>query len=323
MFYVAYWGTLGTQGFWYMKSPKELLQTMLSKVGDGSTSATVDILKELITIQLDEAGTLSKRIGDGKKLAISRMKVIGALDSSDVKCLRNMPQLEMLDLTDARIVTGGCYYIEAWYCQNEEDMMGLYMFHRNAKLRSILFPKGVLAVRPMAFRRCSSLSEVVFSPVLERIDDRAFSYCDSLEQVSFPPVLKTIGARAFSHCKSLKMIQCESVINIGGYAFSDCPSLSSVNFGSALQNIGDMAFAGTALTSVCFPASLKEMGTDVFKECRLLTAIHMSSSVPPFAKSDTFEGMNTDACTLFVPKGAKNNYWLANGWEKFKNIVEK
>ena len=70
-----------------MKSPKELLQTMLSKVGDGTSSATVEILKELVTIQLDEAGTLSTRIGDDKKLAISRMKVNGALDSSDVKCL--------------------------------------------------------------------------------------------------------------------------------------------------------------------------------------------------------------------------------------------
>ena len=239
-----------------MKNPKELLQTMLSKVGCGFSPASVEVLKELVTIQLDEPGTLSKRIGDDKRLAISRMKVIGALDSSDVKCLRNMPQLEELDLSESKIVTGGCYYIEAWYCQNEEDVMGLYMFHRNAKLKSIIFPKGVLAIRPMAFRRCSALSEVVFSPALERIDDRAFSYCDSLEQLRFP-------------------------------------------------------------------ASLKKMGTDVFKGCRQLTAIHMGSEVPPFAKSDTFEGMNTDACTLFVPKGAKDNYWLADGWEKFRNIVEE
>ena len=55
-----------------MKSPKELLQTMLSKIGDGTSFATVEILKELVTIQLDEAGTLSMRIGDDKKLAISR-----------------------------------------------------------------------------------------------------------------------------------------------------------------------------------------------------------------------------------------------------------
>ena len=176
---------------------------MLSKVGGGFSSASVEVLTELVTIQLDEAGTLSKRIGDDKRLGISRMKVIGALDSSDVKCLRNMPQLEELDLLDARIVTGGCYYIEAWYCQNEQDVMGLYMFHRNAKLKSIIFPKGVLAIRPMAFRRCSALAEVVFSPVLERIDDRAFSYCDSLEQLSFPPALQTIGARAFVDRKSV------------------------------------------------------------------------------------------------------------------------
>ena len=247
-----------------MKNPKELLQTMLSKVGCGFSPASVEVLKELVTIQLDEPGTLSKRIGDDKRLAISRMKVIGALDSSDVKCLRNMPQLEELDLSESKIVTGGCYYIEAWYCQNEEDVMGLYMFHRNAKLRSIIFPKGVLAIRPMAFRRCSALSEVVFSPALERIDDRAFSYCDSLEQLSFPAALQTVGPRAFVHCKSLKKVQCESVVNIGEFAFSDCPALSLVNLGSALQNIGDLAFAGAALASVSFPASLKKMGTEVF-----------------------------------------------------------
>ena len=152
---------------------------------------------------------------------------------------------------------------------------------------------------------------------------RPFSYCDSLEQVSFPPALQTVGPRAFVHCKSLKKVQCESVVNIGEFAFSDCPALSLVNLGSALQNIGDLAFAGAALASVSFPASLKKMGSEVFKACRQLTAIHMGSEVPPFAKSDTFEGMNTDACTLFVPKGAKDNYWLADGWEKFKNIVEE
>ena len=296
---------------------------MLSKVGGGSSSATVDILKKQVTIQLDETGTLFKRIGKNKQLAISRMKVIGALDSSDVKFLRKMSGLEVLDLSDARIVTGGSYYIEAWYCQNEEDMMGLHMFHRNTKLKSIVFPKGIVAVRPMAFRRCSALSEVVFSPVLERIDDCAFSYCDSLAQVCFPSVLKTIGIRAFSHCKSMKAIQFESVVNIGDFAFSGCSSLSSVNLGSALQNIGDMAFDGASLASVCLPASLKSMGSKVFNGCRQLTAIHMVSSVPPEAKQDTFDGINLDACTLFVPKGAKNNYWLPDGWEKFKHIVEE
>ena len=296
-----------------MKSPKELLQTMLSKVGGGNSSSAVEILQELVTIQLDEAGTLSTRIGDDKKLGISRMKVKGALDSSDVKCLRKMPRLEMLDLADARIVTGGSYYIDAWYCQNEENMMGLHMFHHKDKLKSIIFPKGVVAVRPMAFRRCSALSDVVFSPVLEKIEDRAFSYCDSLKQVSFPPALKTIGIGAFGHCKSLKTILCESVVNIEELAFNDCPSLLSVNFGSALQNIGDMAFAGSSLTSVSLPASLKTMGSKVFNGCRQLSAIHIASSVPPVAKQDTFDGINLAACTLYVPKGAKDNYWLPDG----------
>lgn len=159
--------------------------------------------------------------------------------------------------------------------------------------------------------------------MLEKIEDRAFSYCDSLKQVSFPPALKTIGISAFGHCKSLKTILCESVVNIEELAFNDCPSLLSVNFGSALQNIGDMAFAGSSLTSVSLPASLKTMGSKVFNGCRQLSAIHIASSVPPVAKQDTFDGINLAACTLYVPKGAKDNYWLPDGWEKFKHIVEE
>ena len=96
-----------------------------------------------------------------------------------------------------------------------------------------------------------------------------------------------------------------------------------MNFGSALQDIGDMAFAGSSLTSISLPASLKTMGSKVFNGCRQLSAIHIASSVPPVAKQDTFDGINLAACTLYVPKGAKDNYWLPDGWEKFKHIVEE
>ena len=224
------------------------------------------------------------------------------MDSTDVGYLRNMPHLEVLDLSDARIVVGGDYYIKSLYCQNENDVIGLYMFHRNASLRSIIFPKSVRIVRAFAFRRCTLLSEVHFSEVLELIGERAFSYCESLRTVQFPSSLKYIRDMAFTHCKQLKAIQFpESVVSIGSYVFEDCP----------------------ALTSICLSSSLQNIGSDVFNGCLQLTSIHAACMVPALAKTNTFDGIDVEHCTLFVPKGSKERYTVAGGWKVFKHIIEE
>lgn len=307
-----------------MRNPKEMLHALLAKMGSGEVGVSADELKELITIQLDKAGSLPNRIGVDKKMRISHLRLIGELNSTDFRFIREMPRLEVLDLVHARIVTGGSYYIKQLYCQTEDDVIGLYLFHRNPTLRVISFPKDVTSVRPLAFRRCKALSVIHFSEALERIEDRAFSYCDALETVQFPAALRDIRSRAFSHCKNLKTVSfSDSLVRIGEFAFGDCSSLQTIHFGVSLQTIENLAFAHTAITSVAFPRSLQEIGASIFEGCRSLTSIHVSSEIPPQAEPESFSGLNLKHCTLYVPKGTKNNYWLANGWEKFEHIVEE
>lgn len=285
-----------------MNSFKTLLHNILPKKDEKTSQANLDVLQTLISVQVDKAGTLSQHIDKVGKSRISRLKVNGDLNSTDVRSIREMPHLEVLDLADARIVVGGDYYMKALYCQNEEDAIGLYMFHRNATLREITFPKDVRVVRAFAFRRCVSLSDVHFSEVVEQIGERAFSYCEALGSIQFPESLKSIREMAFTHCMSLRSVELpDSVDNLGDYVFADCPVLLSVSLSSSLQNVGSGIFAG----------------------CTRLSAIHAKGVNPAFAKSSSFEGVNVEACILYVPKGQKEKYATANGWKVFKRIVEE
>ncbi len=300
MFFIANWGFLANCMF--MNKLKTLLHNIFPKGGVDASEKSVEILKERLSVKLEKAGSLSLSIGEKNNLRIAHLKIEGDLNSNDVGFLRSMTNLETLDLSAANIVVGGDYYIKSLYCQTEDDTIGLYMFHRHAHLRSMVFPRDVRIVRAFAFRRCTALREVHFSDVLEMIGERAFSYCGSLESICFPATLKTIREMAFKHCESLKAMNLpDSVDTIGDYAFADCPSLTSVILSSSLRNLGMEIFAG----------------------CTHLSSIHAKGCTPAFAKSSSFDGLNLQSCTLYVPKGTKEKYAEANGWKAFKNIVEE
>ena len=76
-------------------------------------------------VTLDEAGTLSNFILDGKKYTIKNLTIIGPLNGADLRLLRDMAgadydkkttggKLEVLDLKEAIFVSGG-----PWYIQND------------------------------------------------------------------------------------------------------------------------------------------------------------------------------------------------------------
>ena len=93
-----------------------------------------------------------------------------------------------------------------------------------------------------------------------------------------------------------------SVTSIGESAFGACYGLTSIEIPSSVTSIGESAFSGCyGLTSVvsCIAAE------DLF-------AIN----------AETFSGIDNDACTLYVPAGAKSTYAATDGWSNFTNIVE-
>ena len=109
-----------------------------------------------------------------------------------------------------------------------------------------------------------------------------------------------LGQYAFSDCEGLtSLIIPSGVTSIGQYAFSDCKGLTSLVIPSGVTSIGDYALSGcSGLTSIyVYPEKLPKLGTDIFYDC------------------------DAKNCTVYVPTGTYDVYWLSE-FGYFENIVE-
>ena len=85
--------------------------------GLSAQAADEDLITEQITINALEAGTLPQRISSSKKNLITNLKIIGEINGTDLKFIREMAgkdikdhstngKLSILDLYDAKYATG-------------------------------------------------------------------------------------------------------------------------------------------------------------------------------------------------------------------------
>ena len=225
---------------------RQLLFVMFMLLGCLSIQAADDdLITKQITIKLDKAGTLPDKIGSTKKYQITNLKIIGEINGTDLRLIRDMAgysykeeftpgKLTTLDLSETKIVAGGeRYYFYGYLSENytSDDCLGQYAFFGCKGLTSLVIPTGVT----------------------------------SIDQ----------------------------------YAFSGCSGLTSLTIPSSVTSIGDNAFWGcSGLTSIyVYPEKTPKLGTDIFDDC------------------------DAKNCTVYVPTGTYDDYWLSE-FGYFENIVE-
>ena len=151
-------------------------------------AADNDLITRQITIKLEKAGTLPDRIGSSKKYKITNLKIIGEINGTDLKMIREMAgsnstgnstdgKLSVLDLSEAKIVEGGdCYYIDPinnnYYTSN--DVIGWYAFDGCSGLTSLNLPAGISSIGYRAFAGCSGLTSLTLPAGITEIGDKAF-----------------------------------------------------------------------------------------------------------------------------------------------------
>lgn len=303
-----------------------------------------------ITLHVERAGTLPDMIDESRLPYITDLKLTGELNGTDIRLIRTLTQenLQILDLSEARILGGGAPYKFAYYTSN--DIIGEYMFYNSdyygekpSVISKIILPKSTLRIDKGAFRECKKLESIDISNSVTSIGDLVFCGCTRLTNIDIPNSVTSIGENTFSECTSLKSINISnSLTSIGSQTFYGCTSLTNIDIPNSVKNIGVDTFHGctnlkdinisnsltrigmqtfyecTSLTDINIPNSVTSIENQAFYECDNLKSIYLNSSNPPTINKTTLP-QNEDL-TIYIPRGSYTAYWLSY-WGNY-NLVE-
>ena len=291
---------------------RQLLFVMFMLLGCLSIQAADDgLITRQITLKLDEAGTLPNRIGVSRKNLITNLKIVGKINGTDLKFIREMAgrdfngektdgKLSILDLSEAKIVAGGDDYVQYGNKYTSNDKLGDYVFYRCSGLTSLTIPSGVTSIGGSAFSGCSGLTSLTIPSGVTSIGGSAFSGCSGLTSLTLP----------------------SSVTSIGHQTFSGCSGLTSLTIPSSVTSIGNQTFSGcSGLTSLTIPSCVTEIYYGAFRGCSGLTSIYVYTKKIPELGSKVFYGCDAKNCTVYVPKGTYDAY-KSSEFGYFENIVE-
>ena len=221
-------------------------------------------------------------------------------------------------------------------------------------------PSGVTEIGSSAFKGCTGLTSLSLPSGVTEIGSSAFEDCRGLTSLSLPSGITKIGSSIFYGCSGLTSLTLpSSITEIGSYAFGGCSGLTSLTLPSGITEIDSDAFKGCTglkdvnfyingdfetylkknhprigvgcgikyylndeeITSIVVPSSVTTLGMYAFQRCSNLLSVYVSWPTPISAYK-TFSETNLGKCTLYVPQGKEQDYWLADVWGDFGNIVE-
>lgn len=268
-------------------------------------------------VEVAEAGTLSTFISVDEKNVIKDLTVIGDLNGTDIRFIREMAgrtyddkecagSLEILDLSQANIVEGGepYFYMYSEF-RTKNDEFSVYFF-KGCKLKTIEFPQSLKVVGNAVFSECYNLSGKIIIPEgVTTIGVSSFE-ATAIESVELPSSLVTVTDGSM-------------VIDaIGAHAFDNCRSLRDINIPESVTTIQTSVFSGcTSLTTITLPKGVTWVRGSAFQDCIGLKEIRVHASVPPKADYQAFYRVDTETCKLMVPEGTRDAYKEADEWKGF------
>ena len=165
---------------------------------------------------------------------------------------------------------------------------------------NFVIPDNITTLKEGAFYSCR-FSTIHIPDKVTEIGNYCFFHCQNMLNVRLPDKLTRIEEKAFANCGLQEVTITDNVTFIGKEAFTYCRSLQAVTIGSGV----------------------KELAAYAFKDCIKLQKV--VSRIPAdrltAAGSGCFDNVGKE-CVLYVPRGAKNAYENALGWNNFAKIIE-
>ena len=242
-------------------------------------------------IKLDEAGTLPDKISANEKNLITNLKIVGKINGTDLKFIREM---------------AGC------------DVNGK---ETDGKLSILDLSDAKIVEGGSAYY--SDRDDGFIYTSNDKLGDYVFNGCSGLTSLTLPSSVTKIGCYALSNCIGLTSLTLpSSVTEIGEHAFLNCRGLTNFTIPSGVTKIGAGAFfCCYGLISLTIPSSVTAIGSQAFNDCSGLTSIYAYMEKLPETGSNLFLGCDAKNCTVYVPKGTYDDYFVSE-FGFFSHIVE-
>ena len=252
-----------------------------------SLSVAYNSFAELsITLNVENAGSLSTMIASSRKNEITSLTLTGNLNGSDIKYIREMAgagykgsstngQLSFLDISNVNIVKGGDYYAfehtaaaigytdKKYY--TSDNTITPFMFDDCYRLKTLLLPNSVTKIEADAFYN-TSVASVTLPSSLQAFECTIESfYLKEIKISSSNNFFKVVDGVLFSEDMK-KLYRCpvnypnaifvipDGVEIIGRSAFYYCKNIKSFDYPTTLASFGYLSLAWMNLDKfVMFP----------------------------------------------------------------------
>ena len=244
-------------------------------------------------------GQLQTKVPEDLAQYTQKLTVSGPLNGNDIDYLHsNFPLIEVLDLKNARIVSGGDPYhqwnvssngtatIETWEgpWETEDNVISRCMFYNMPTLKSLSLPKDATKIGEWAVgqdrNQTYRLKTIELPTGVTEIGQCAFQYT-GIEEVTVPAGVTRLEPHTFSYCKNLKKAVLPNGITfIGNDCFREDRELLDVNIPTSVETIDEYAFCeNRRVKSVTFSEGLETIGSWAFSDCNDIESITLPATV--------------------------------------------
>lgn len=217
---------------------------------------------------------------------------------------------------------GSCSSLQEAYLPEGLTTIPKAMFYNCPKLTTCEIPSTVTAIEEQGFYRCSKWAVDVLPEGLETLGEYCFAQT-GLETLVMPNSVTSIGEEVASECDNLTTLKLsESLTEIPDNAFACSPLEGELVIPEGVTTVGGWAFQDNQATELTLPSTMEDLGFFAFGmgwEDSQLEALYCYAEVPP-TTMNSFSGVDTDICVLYVPENALDAYASANEWANFINI---
>ena len=270
----------------------------------------IPLSAQQVTVQVDNEGDLWDALeaqGITDFSTVKSLKVTGALGSTDFQLIKNlMTNLEDVDLSGTTMTE-----------------VPERLFYEKQALKTVRLPEKVTHFYSQAFCRCWSLisvtfgnqvastGKIVFPASFRRVESEALYECLLLTHLDFTACTSFEGFswNACANCNGLQevLFPSEGNVSISGYCFN-IGTWQPDEYGHGLQEL-TLTKAITYLEDNCLPNNLKKL--------------YVESITPPNCTDYAFDNIEKENLTVYVPKGSKKLYAVANGWTKIYTLMQE